>query len=193
MTRRDDASCIRAVTQSVGVPVAAPLGVIPPGPDNPLGAFALRLGWSDYLIHGTNKPDGVGRMVSHGCIRLYPEDIARLYQTVGVGTSVTVVDEPVEIGWIGDALLLEVHPDRAQALALQRGETPVVAPPADLAARVLAAAGDQAAAIDWTAVARAGEEPSGVPVTIARRSPIVAGGPPVLPNPPAQAPWPPLE
>lgn len=51
--------------------------VVPPGPDNPLGNYALRLGWPSYLLHGTNKPDGVGRNVSHGCIRLYPEDIER--------------------------------------------------------------------------------------------------------------------
>ena len=53
---------------------------VPPGPDNPLGAFAMNLGWPSYLMHGTNKPAGVGMRASHGCIRLYPEDIATLFQ-----------------------------------------------------------------------------------------------------------------
>jgi L,D-transpeptidase ErfK/SrfK len=62
--------------------------VISAGPDNPLGAYALRLGWPTYLIHGTNKPDGVGRDVSHGCMHLYPEDIERLFHEIPVGTPV---------------------------------------------------------------------------------------------------------
>ena len=49
--------------------------VVPPGEDNPLGTRALYLGWPQYLIHGTNKPHGVGRRVSSGCVRLYPEDV----------------------------------------------------------------------------------------------------------------------
>lgn len=64
---------------------------IPPGPDNPLGKFVLRLGFSGYLIHGTNHPWGIGMRLSHGCIRLYPEDIANLYMYVPVGTPVTII------------------------------------------------------------------------------------------------------
>ena len=67
---------------------------IEPGPDNPLGEYALYLGWPTYLIHGTNDPRGVGRHSSRGCIRLYPEHIAELYSLVSVGTRVRVVDEP---------------------------------------------------------------------------------------------------
>lgn len=73
--------------------------VIGPGPDNPLGKFAFYLQWPSYLIHGTNKPAGVGLRSSHGCIRLYPEDIAQLYDTVPVGTQVRVVNQPFEFGW----------------------------------------------------------------------------------------------
>jgi L,D-transpeptidase ErfK/SrfK len=72
---------------------------IPPGPDDPLGAHALALGWPSYLIHGTNKPAGVGLRSSHGCIRLYPEDIAQLYDMVPVGTQVRVVNQPFVFGW----------------------------------------------------------------------------------------------
>jgi L,D-transpeptidase ErfK/SrfK len=73
--------------------------VIGPGPDNPLGKFAFYLQWPSYLIHGTNKPAGVGLRSSHGCIRLYPEDIAQLYESVPIGTQVRVVNQPFVFGW----------------------------------------------------------------------------------------------
>jgi len=73
--------------------------VIGPGPDNPLGKFAFYLQWPSYLIHGTNKPAGVGLRSSHGCIRLYPEDIAQLYDMVPIGAQVRVVNQPFVFGW----------------------------------------------------------------------------------------------
>ena len=84
--------------------------VVPPGPDNPLGKFALRLGIPGYLIHGTNKPAGLGMRVSHGCIRLFPEDIESLFGMVGTGTRVTIVNQPYKVGWADDGLYLEAHP-----------------------------------------------------------------------------------
>jgi L,D-transpeptidase ErfK/SrfK len=84
---------------------------VPPGPDNPLGTHAMRLSSPHILIHGTNRPFGVGRRVSHGCIRLYPEDIVRLYGMVPVGTKVMVVREPVKVGLIDNRVYLEVHAD----------------------------------------------------------------------------------
>ena len=81
--------------------------VIGPGPDNPLGRFAFYLGWPSYMIHGTNKPAGVGLRSSHGCIRLYPEDIALLFSMVPVGTKVTVVNEPFVFGFQDDKLFLQ--------------------------------------------------------------------------------------
>jgi len=83
--------------------------IMPPGPDNPLGRFALRLEISGYLIHGTNKPFGVGRRISHGCIRMYPEDIADLFQHVPVGTAVWIVDQPYKIGRRNGDLMIEAH------------------------------------------------------------------------------------
>ncbi len=85
--------------------------VVPPGPDNPLGSHALRLSNPAYLIHGTNKPLGVGRRVSHGCIRMYPEDIRRLFRMVERGTRVVITYQPVKIGLRGDAPYIEVHRD----------------------------------------------------------------------------------
>ncbi|MEZ5841785.1 MAG: L,D-transpeptidase family protein [Hyphomicrobiales bacterium] len=70
--------------------------VVPPGPDNPLGEFAMYLGWPAYLMHGTNKPDGVGRRVSHGCIRMYPEDIAFLFRVNSGQHARPHVSEPVK-------------------------------------------------------------------------------------------------
>lgn len=139
---------------------------IPPGPDDPLGAFALHLGWPGYLIHGTNKPYGVGRDVSHGCIRLYPEDILKLFAEVAVGTPVRVVDQPVEVGWIGGRLYVAVYPSREEVDALDIGAKFITAFPPNLVARVSAAAGDQANRIDWSAVRRAGLERTGIPTPV---------------------------
>ena len=84
---------------------------MPPGPDNPLGAYRLRLSQYDVGIHGTNIPWGVGRLVSHGCIRLYPEDIEELFNEVKVGTPVEIIYEPVKIGFQEGHIFVEVHPD----------------------------------------------------------------------------------
>jgi L,D-transpeptidase ErfK/SrfK len=87
-----------------------PPNVVPPGPDNPLGEYALRLSLPGYLIHGTNKPWGVGMRVTHGCIRLLPEHIEQLFGRVAVGTPVHLVNQPVKVGWYGNTLFIEVHP-----------------------------------------------------------------------------------
>ena len=78
---------------------------VPPGPENPLGRHMMRLGWPSYLIHGTNKPPAVGMRASAGCVRLYPEDIAQIFEAVPDGTKVTVVNQPFLLGWQGDRLL----------------------------------------------------------------------------------------
>ena len=81
--------------------------VIGPGPDNPLGRHAFYLQWPSYLIHGTNKPAGVGLRSSHGCIRLFPEDIAQLFDMVPIGTKVRVVNQPFVFGWRDDKLYMQ--------------------------------------------------------------------------------------
>ena len=83
--------------------------VIGPGPDNPLGRFAFYLQWPSYLIHGTNKPAGVGLRSSHGCIRLYPEDISQLFDMVPIGTEVRVVNQPFEFGWHQGQLYMQPY------------------------------------------------------------------------------------
>ena len=83
--------------------------VVPAGPDNPLGKYEFRLGWPSYLIHGTNKPYGVGLRSSHGCVRLYPEDIEKLFEMVPNGTQVRVVNQPFLFGWHADELYLQAY------------------------------------------------------------------------------------
>ncbi|WNL37602.1 L,D-transpeptidase family protein [Halomonas sp. PAMB 3264] len=79
--------------------------IVPAGPDNPLGRHAILLGMPSYLIHGTNRPDGVGMRVSRGCIRMYPEDIESLYERVPSGTQVNLMDAPFKAGWGADGTL----------------------------------------------------------------------------------------
>ena len=84
---------------------------MPPGPDNPLGDYKLTLSWGDYGIHGTAMPLGVGRMVSHGCTRMYPEHIKKLFPMVPVGASVEYIYEPALIGFRQGHIYLSVHED----------------------------------------------------------------------------------
>ena len=118
---------------------------VPSGPDNPLGLFALRLAAGDgtYLIHGTNNPIAVGLAVTHGCIRMYPEDIEALFAMVPVGTAVRIIDEPVKVAWVDGELLLEAHPPINAV-----GET--IEPDVDVFAKLLQqAVGDDTVAIHW--------------------------------------------
>lgn len=150
---------------------------IGPGPDNPLGAFALRLGWPNYLIHGTNKPDGIGRNVSHGCIHLYPEDIEQLFNTVAVGTPVRVIEQPAAAAWIGIGLYVLAHPSKEQADQIDTEQPMTPERTAGLRDIVAAVAGDNVAGdnndgIDWNKVDEAGLQRTGLPVEVAQRPPI---------------------
>ena len=85
--------------------------VVPPGPENPLGSHAMRLSLPSVLIHGTNKPFSVGRRATHGCIRLYPEDIRRLFRMVKRGEKVTIVRQAIKVGVSQNRVFMEVHDD----------------------------------------------------------------------------------
>lgn len=97
---------IRAEHAAQGDPLPA---VVPAGPDNPLGTRALRLGIPSYLIHGTNKPYGVGMRVSHGCVRMRQEDIEALFDMVPQKETVRIINQPLKIGRFGTDLFLEFH------------------------------------------------------------------------------------
>ncbi len=87
------------------------MAVMPPGEDNPLGEYKLTLSWGDYGIHGTAMPLGVGRLVSHGCTRMYPEHIKKLFPIVPMGASVEYIYEPAKIGFRDGRIYLSVHED----------------------------------------------------------------------------------
>ena len=135
---------------------------IPPGPDNPLGAYAMRLGvpGGAYLIHGTNKPVGVGMQITHGCIRLYPEDIETLFREVPVGMSVRIVNQRIKTGWIDGALYLEVHPP------LDGVDPKDVEDLTGLTRAIVAATSQRRVIIDWDTAERTFNEANGIPVRI---------------------------
>ena len=85
--------------------------VVPPGPENPLGDYALRLALPGYLIHGTNVPQGIGMRVTHGCIRLHPTGIEQLFENIVIDTPVTIVNQPYKVGWQENKLYVETHSD----------------------------------------------------------------------------------
>jgi L,D-transpeptidase ErfK/SrfK len=141
--------------------------MVPPGPDNPLGDYALVLGWASYLIHGTNKPDGVGRNSSHGCLRLYPEDIERLFKEVPVGTPVRVVNEEVQAAWIGSELYVAIYPNKDQAEQIDTDKPMTSAVPPRLEKRLAAeAGGDRLGRVDWDEVEKAGRDRTGIPARV---------------------------
>jgi L,D-transpeptidase ErfK/SrfK len=137
--------------------------VVPPGPDNPLGAHALYLGIPSYRIHGTNRPYGVGMRSTHGCVRMYPEDIEVLFESVPVGTLVKIVNQPVKLGWEGTALYIEVHPP----LEENAGQVQL----AELARSELEALSSKRRVhLDEDEFARALIERTGMPVLISERT-----------------------
>lgn len=144
---------------------------VQPGPENPMGTHAMYLGFPTIAIHGTNKPYGIGRRVSSGCIRMFPEDITELYKIVPVGTKINVVDQPIKTAWINDTLYLEVHPTQEQASLM---EVEGVVPDYQLSERDLAlimrVAGTEVETLDWPAIRKVVKERKGFPVAIAKRA-----------------------
>jgi L,D-transpeptidase ErfK/SrfK len=136
--------------------------VVKPGPDNPLGAFAMRLAITPgaYLIHGTNNPLAVGMAVTHGCMRMYPEDIEALFPIVPVGTKVRIVNEPVKVAFVNGELLLEVHPPIDA-----EGQT--IEPDLELFSKLLdQALGPTTAAVHWDFARETMQQANGLPTVV---------------------------
>lgn len=170
---------VRAEHEADGRPLPR---IVPPGPDNPLGTRAMRLGLPGYLIHGTNRPAGVGMRVTHGCIRMFPEDIEFLFERVGVNTTVRIMNEPVKLGWDGDRLLMEVHrtleaapvemEEEQAAVAIDAlAEPALVEPP--MTSRLTAltktfvdATAARSGELDWEFAERLLERADGIPVAV---------------------------
>ncbi|MCF7984224.1 MAG: L,D-transpeptidase family protein [Thiohalocapsa sp.] len=139
--------------------------VVPPGPDNPLGAHAMRLSRPSYLLHGTNKPYGVGMRVSHGCVRLYPEDIAELFGEVDVNATVRIVNQPYLAGWRDGVLYLEAHAPLSEDARRWKGSLK------PMEKVVKAAAGDAVDSVDWDKARAVAEQARGIPVPISAGTP----------------------
>ncbi|AMK76333.1 MULTISPECIES: L,D-transpeptidase family protein [Methylomonas] len=143
--------------QALGDPLPK---VIHAGPDNPLGSYAMPLGFSGYLIHGTNKPYGIGLQVSHGCVQLYPEDIEALFNKVEVGTPVRIVHQPYMATWQDDMLYLEAHQPldkwEKQQKQLQK----------DIRKKLQQLANEKQTTVDWSKVERILQRADGVPTPV---------------------------
>jgi L,D-transpeptidase ErfK/SrfK len=154
--------------------------VVPPGPDNPLGKHAMRLGLPGYLIHGTNRPDGVGMRVTHGCIRMFPEDIDYLFGRVSVDTAVRIINEPVKVGWNGEELFVEVHatlevapPETESAETSEAGEPDTPPAPRDamtaLTQQFVAATNERPGMLDWDVAEQLLGRADGIPRPAGRK------------------------
>ncbi len=140
---------------------------VPPGPDNPLGDRLFRLGWPSYLIHGTNKPYGVGMRSSHGCIRLYPEDIQGLFETVPVGTQVRVVNQPYLLGWSGERLYVQAYgPLEDDKRDWEHGPKSLLKKSAKTKTVLWQKIRAHDADIDWDEARAQSQKPLGVPVPV---------------------------
>ena len=150
---------VRKEHAAAGDPLPASVG---PGPNNPLGAYAMRLaaGNGTYLIHGTNNPIAVGMPVTHGCIRMYPDDVAALFPLVPVGTPVRLINEPIKVAWVDGELLLEAHPPvDAEGQSFE--------PNIDEFSQLLqAAVGDTTVAIHWDYAREVLQKADGVIATV---------------------------
>jgi len=141
------------------------------GAANPLGTRALYLGWPTFLIHGSNMPWAIGRRVSSGCMRMYPEDILDVYKDVDVKTSVTVVDQPILVGWNKNKLYLEANPSKSQGYALETGG--VFKPEKmneKMKSLIINTAGKNKDLIDWVLVKKIIKERRGYPIVIANKN-----------------------
>jgi L,D-transpeptidase ErfK/SrfK len=162
--------------------------VVKAGPDNPLGDYAMRLaaGGGTYLIHGTNNPMAVGMAITHGCVRMYPEDVAALFPLIPVGTKVWLVNEPVKVAFADGELLMEAHPpvdDEGQNTS---------DPDLNLLSQKLdQALGSTTAAIHWDFAKEALQAANGIPTVVGLQADLDTGpaaDPAASPPPPAPTP-----
>jgi L,D-transpeptidase ErfK/SrfK len=142
--------------------------VVLAGPENPMGTRAMYLGWSQYAIHGTNKPAGIGRRSSSGCIRMYPEDAEALYDLVAVGTKVTVVDQPIKLGWINGEIFMDAHSTQVQSDQIEISGRFEPRLPGSIVDQVVAFAGQEAHRLDWSRIREAVMQRRGYPIRITR-------------------------
>lgn len=136
---------------------------VPAGPNNPLGKYAISLGLNGIMLHGTNAPSSVGKRVSHGCMRMYADDIEALFKAVKIGTPVLLMKKPFEFGWHRDTMYLQLEP----RLKKLKAEEVKLKPDLELYAAIQKEAGP-GAIIDWNAVEEAVLKADGIPVPVAK-------------------------
>ncbi len=134
--------------------------LVPPGPDDPLGGYAMYLGFPGYRIHGSNDPTGIGRRSSSGCIRMWPEDVESLFEGVPKGMKVTVVNDAFKAGWQDNKLYLESH------VPLQEQQANIVDDAKPMSPAVMAATQNHPAMVDWTKAQQIAKDQNGVPQQI---------------------------
>jgi L,D-transpeptidase ErfK/SrfK len=142
--------------------------VVGAGPDNPLGLYAMRLGVPGYLIHGTNKPYGIGMQISHGCVQLYPEDIEVLFKKATVGMPVRIIHQPYLTAWHQDMLYLEAH-EPLPKWAKDKGKLKK-----QVIKQLHEVSAQKSVAVDWEKVERILQRSDGIPTPILMQSPDVA-------------------
>jgi len=135
-------------------------GVVPPGPDNPMGSRKMRLGIPGYLIHGTNRPEGVGMRVTHGCIRMLPEDIEALFPRLPIGTQVRLINETLKLGWAAGILHVQAYP------YLEEGDGTTIQRITDALDAVDTAVSGLDYAVDYARLREVVEVPRGMPVPL---------------------------
>jgi L,D-transpeptidase ErfK/SrfK len=180
---------IREEHRKNGDPLPA---VVPAGPDNPLGRHKFTLGWATYLIHGTNKPYGVGLRSSHGCIRMYPEDVAVFFDMISPGTQVQVVNQPYVFGWHDGQLYLQafgVLEDDKRDWSKSR---PKILSKT-LNKRIEKLLAERNETVDWERVAAIAGDPRGLTLSVSDATQtddsLIAAAPRVLNRVPADANW----
>ncbi|PVV19630.1 MAG: L,D-transpeptidase [gamma proteobacterium symbiont of Ctena orbiculata] len=134
--------------------------IVPPGPDNPLGNRAIYLGMNGYLLHGTNKPYGVGMRVSHGCIRLYPENVEQFFEEIEIGIPVRIIDKPFKAGWLKGELFVQVHPPLVEYVE-ERGNNYT-----ELVNAVVNKLGEDQRRPDWDQLHNFIEQKTGIPMPL---------------------------
>lgn len=140
---------------------------VKPGPDNPLGAYALYMGWPSYLIHGTNKPKAIGRRASSGCIRMYDDEIEWLYHNVPVGTPIRSINQPIKMAWIEDEFFIEAEPNDLQIDEIEYQNRQITIDiPDGVIQSVRQKVGDQVHRIDWEKVRNVLIERNGIPTQV---------------------------
>ena len=153
---------IREEHRKNGDPLPA---VVPAGPDNPLGRHKFTLGWATYLIHGTNKPYGVGLRSSHGCIRMYPEDVASFFEMIGPGTQVQVVNQPYVFGWHEGQLYLQAFDVLEDDKRDWSKSRPKILSKT-LNKRIEKLLAERQESIDWERVAQIARDPRGLTLSV---------------------------